>query len=127
MPVVRPHTTQEILARLTDRERVVLLLIGDCLSAKQIGGILKISTKTVEFHKKRIFERLGVSSSIELVRLVVEVGLTLGRKEEPFRPDNARLMQSLRHAGWTLAQIGKQFGVSAQQVGNIIRKYHSKG
>lgn len=122
MPAVCPYTIPEILARLTDRERVVLLLIGDCLSARQIGGILKISAKTVEFHKKRIFERLGVSSSNQLVRLVVQSGLSLGREEDSLRPDNARLVRALRLAGWTHAQIGEQLGVSAQQVGRIIRR-----
>jgi DNA-binding NarL/FixJ family response regulator len=77
LPEVSPPADQEILKLLTNREAAVLRLVGEGLSAKQIGEILKISRKTVEFHKRHIFERLGLTSSLQLVRVAVETGLVL--------------------------------------------------
>ncbi len=60
------------LERLTPRERQVL----DCLLAgkpnKIIAAELGISPRTVEVHRARVMEKLGVHSLPELVRLVLE-------------------------------------------------------
>jgi DNA-binding NarL/FixJ family response regulator len=57
---------------LTPRQREVLRLVAEGLSAKQIAGILNISTKTVEFHKAAVMERLGVRSTAQLTRYAVD-------------------------------------------------------
>ena len=44
---------------LTERQRQVLNLIAQDLSAKEIADRLGISFKTVEFHKALIRKRLG--------------------------------------------------------------------
>lgn len=104
--------------RLTPRERTVFVLIGEGLSAKKIADILQISHKTVEFHKRRIFERLHVSSTIQLMRVMRETGATLRHGE--LRIDNASLMRSFRFAGWPLEKICAEFGMSTEQVRKII-------
>ena len=38
---------------------------------KEVGDILKMSTRTVAFHKYRIMEVLGAKSNAELVRYAV--------------------------------------------------------
>lgn len=56
---------------LTLRQREVLRLLVDGLSAKQIANVLKISPRTVEFHKYSMMETLGVSTNAELIRFAL--------------------------------------------------------
>jgi DNA-binding NarL/FixJ family response regulator len=60
---------------LSSREREVLLLIAEGLSAKEIGAQLKISTKTVEAHRTSLMRKLGVRKATELVRYALRHGL----------------------------------------------------
>ena len=60
---------------LSTREREVLHLIAEGLSAKEIAGELKISTKTVEAHRTSLMRKLGVRKATELVRYAVRHGL----------------------------------------------------
>ena len=57
------------LARLTVREREVLEHTVSGLHAKEVAALLGISPRTVEVHKMRIMEKLGVRNVAELVRL----------------------------------------------------------
>jgi RNA polymerase sigma factor (sigma-70 family) len=59
------------LARLTAREREVLEKAAQGLHAKEIGAALGISPRTVEVHKTRIMEKLGVRNVAELVRFAL--------------------------------------------------------
>ena len=58
----------ERLATLTAREREVLDQAAKGLPAKEIAAALGISPRTVEVHKTRIMEKLGVRNIAELVR-----------------------------------------------------------
>lgn len=62
------------LERLTAREREVLELAARGLHAKEIGASLGISPRTVEVHKARIMEKLGVRNIAELVRFALAGG-----------------------------------------------------
>ena len=61
--------------RLTPRQREVLQLVGEGKSTKQIATILNISIKTVEFHKSKVMETLGIHTTAELIKYVVAHGL----------------------------------------------------
>ncbi len=61
----------EKLARLTEREREVLDQSVKGLHAKEIAAALGISSRTVEVHRTRIMEKLGVRNIAELVRFAV--------------------------------------------------------
>jgi FixJ family two-component response regulator len=61
----------EKLGRLTAREREVLEHAARGLHAKEIGAALGISPRTVEVHKTRIMDKLGVRNLAELVRFAV--------------------------------------------------------
>jgi RNA polymerase sigma factor (sigma-70 family) len=61
----------EKLATLTPRERDVLEHAAKGLHAKEIAAALGISPRTVEVHKTRIMEKLGVRNLAELVRFAV--------------------------------------------------------
>jgi len=57
--------------RLTDRQREVLQLLAEGKVMKEIGGILKMTTRTVAYHKYRIMEVLGAKTNAELVKYAV--------------------------------------------------------
>jgi DNA-binding NarL/FixJ family response regulator len=67
---VRP-TSQE---RLSSREIEVVRLVADGLSNDEIGLRLGISSKTVESHLARIFERAHVASRTELTARAIREG-----------------------------------------------------
>jgi DNA-binding NarL/FixJ family response regulator len=60
---------------LSGREREVLHLIADGLSAKEVAVELSISTKTVEAHRTSLMRKLGVRKATELVRYALRHGL----------------------------------------------------
>jgi DNA-binding CsgD family transcriptional regulator len=53
---------------LTDRQREILILIGDGLSGKEIATRLSISLKTVWSHKTSIRQKLNLHSIAGLIR-----------------------------------------------------------
>jgi DNA-binding NarL/FixJ family response regulator len=65
----------EPFSTLTAREREVLHLIADGLSAKRVASELKISVKTVEAHRTSLMRKLGVRKATELVRYALRHGL----------------------------------------------------
>lgn len=58
--------------QLTERERDVLKCIVDGLNNKEIAGMLVVSLGTVKFHVSNIFQKLGVDSRVEAVKLAIE-------------------------------------------------------
>lgn len=51
---------------LSDREREVVALVAEGASNDEIGARLGISSRTVESHLRRLFERVGAASRAEL-------------------------------------------------------------
>jgi DNA-binding NarL/FixJ family response regulator len=60
---------------LTPRQREILRLAANGKSAKQIAGDLRISTRTVEFHKYQLMETLGLRTSADLVHFAIKHGI----------------------------------------------------
>jgi DNA-binding CsgD family transcriptional regulator len=52
---------------LTDREREVLVLIGDGLTNREIGERLYLSVRTVEWHRSNMSAKLGVTQRSQLI------------------------------------------------------------
>ena len=77
LAVMRTGNEDDIdpIHRLTLRQREILRLLVDGHSAKQIAGQLDISPRTVEFHKYAMMETVGVSTSVELIRLALQHGI----------------------------------------------------
>jgi DNA-binding NarL/FixJ family response regulator len=71
----KPAAAEGEQAPLTTRQREVLQLIAEGHALKEIATILKISTRTVEFHKYTMMESLGLKSTAELIRYAVEHGI----------------------------------------------------
>ena len=60
---------------LTTRQREVLQLLAEGKSMKEAADILKISTRTIAFHKYRMMELLGITRNAGLVRYAAQLGL----------------------------------------------------
>lgn len=61
------------LAQLSARERDVLKLLLEAKPNKVIADDLGIALRTVEVHRARIFEKVGVKSAVELATLLASV------------------------------------------------------
>lgn len=61
----------ERLASLTTREREVMTLMIDGLPNKEIARALCISHRTVEIHRARVMQKMGVQSVLRLAQLVL--------------------------------------------------------
>ncbi len=55
------------IERLSDREFEIFQLLGKGLSAREIGEMLHLSTKTVDAHRANIKGKLPIKSSAELI------------------------------------------------------------
>jgi two-component system, LuxR family, response regulator FixJ len=69
-----PEEVAARLATLSEREREVLQLILDGQPTREISKALYISVKTVEFHRARIREKLGVTTQAQLFSLFITPG-----------------------------------------------------
>jgi FixJ family two-component response regulator len=65
-----PRTDPPRPAALSAREREVMALMVKGLHNRRIAEQLGISPRTVEVHKARVMDKLGVRTLVELVRLV---------------------------------------------------------
>jgi DNA-binding NarL/FixJ family response regulator len=64
-------------ALLTDRERQVLNALAEGATSKELAQRLGLSTKTVENHRSRILEKLGVANTAAAINLAAQRGLLL--------------------------------------------------
>lgn len=60
--------------KLTTRQKQILEMITDGLLNKQTAHALGISSRTVENHRKQLMERIGVTTTSQLMRLKILAG-----------------------------------------------------
>jgi DNA-binding NarL/FixJ family response regulator len=68
----RENAVASPLERLSDRELEVFLLLGQGVGTRQIAKQLHLSISTVETHRAKIKEKLGVKSGTDLLRRAVK-------------------------------------------------------
>ena len=68
----KSHAHQE---PLTLRQREVLQLLAEGKSMKEAADILKVTPRTIAFHKYSMMEHLGITRNSELVRYAAQAGL----------------------------------------------------
>jgi two-component system invasion response regulator UvrY len=69
------ETEKNAFSQLSSRELQIAIKIVDGHKISDIAAALSISPKTVNTHRYRVHEKLGISNDIELVKLAVEHGL----------------------------------------------------
>ena len=62
-------------AVLSSREREVLQLIAEGLTAKEIAARLFLSIKTIETHRRNIMQKLNMRSTADLTKYAIREGL----------------------------------------------------
>jgi DNA-binding NarL/FixJ family response regulator len=72
---LNPEPGDAGLRELSPREKEVLQLLAEGKSMKEVAAVLDISPRTVEFHKYRVMELLGVKTNAELVQYAIKHGL----------------------------------------------------
>jgi DNA-binding NarL/FixJ family response regulator len=72
---IRSMKNRDPIDLLTHRQREVLQLLAEGRQAKEIAVLLNVSPKTVEFHKYRIMDLLGLHTVAELTRYAVQHGI----------------------------------------------------
>ena len=60
------------LSLLTPREKEVFDVLALGKSHREIGELLKISPRTVEVHKGRVMEKLGIKTLADLLRIAIK-------------------------------------------------------
>jgi two-component system response regulator NreC len=70
---------------LSPREAEVLRLLAQGHTNREAADQLAVSVKTIETHRKRLTEKLGLKSRAQLFRFAVEVGLL---EDDASRPGN---------------------------------------
>jgi DNA-binding NarL/FixJ family response regulator len=70
-----PDLGGEAFASLSAREREVLRLLAEGLSAKEAAARLQVAPKTCEAHRASLMRKLGVRKATELVRIALRYGL----------------------------------------------------
>ena len=60
------RSVQQRLDGLTERERDVMHLVIEGMPNKLVADRLNISVRTVEVHRSRVFDKMGVKSAVEL-------------------------------------------------------------
>jgi DNA-binding NarL/FixJ family response regulator len=60
---------------LTAREQEVMRMLAEGLNAKEVASQLFISPKTVENHRTNLMKKLGLHSTVELIRYAARLGL----------------------------------------------------
>ena len=75
-PSATPPDSQEPgPAQLTQRQLEILQLVAEGKSNKDIALILNLAVKTVEFHKTRIMQLLGLKTTSELTKYAIAHGI----------------------------------------------------
>ena len=67
--------SKTLSADLTSRQREVLQLVAEGRARKEIAQILGVSVKTVEFHKQKISEKLGIHTDAALTAYAIRHGI----------------------------------------------------
>lgn len=91
-PLVRQEPTSVFVSRaehgqrklqLTLRQREVLQLLAEGRSMKEAADILKLTPRTIAFHKYSMMAQLGLKTGAELVQHAVRLGLVSRPDSQP--------------------------------------------
>lgn len=63
-------------SQLTSREKEILQLIAEGKSSKEIAGMLFLSSKTIDAHRKNIMDKLDLFTIPDLTKYAIKEGLT---------------------------------------------------
>ncbi|MCL2041054.1 MAG: response regulator transcription factor [Bacteroidales bacterium] len=72
---IAKKNTKETTIELTPQEQRIIELCHQGMYAKKIAILLNVDVRTVEKHKENIFKKLGINSTLEMVRYALKNGI----------------------------------------------------
>lgn len=72
------HGQRSMSSELTSRQREVLQLLAEGFTMKEAAGVLRVTARTVAFHKYRVMQQFRLKSNAELIQFAIDQRLTLG-------------------------------------------------
>jgi DNA-binding NarL/FixJ family response regulator len=72
------HGERSMSSALTSRQREVLQLLAEGFTMKEAAGVLRVTARTVAFHKYRVMQQFRLKSNAELIQFAIDQRLTLG-------------------------------------------------
>jgi DNA-binding CsgD family transcriptional regulator len=130
-PIVRAVNAHG-LSLLSKRELQVVRCLAEGLSNRQIAERLKLSQHTVKNHLFRVFDKLGVSSRIELLFMTLtqpvpgqSVAEASTNSAEHGARDEFALLQKAAEAGLPAAQLAlaQMYLVRRSDPSDVVRAY----
>lgn len=94
------------LDELTDRQLQVLATLRQGCSQKEAAKVLGVTPKTIETHRDQLIRRLGLSSTLDAIRLADRAGLTLETAQK----------SRLRDRPWEKFRVAPELPVAPQGV-----------
>lgn len=76
MDVSKKSLSIRIPEHLPPKQRRILEFIGCGLISKQMASPLRVSAKTVEYHKGLLMKNTGLRDIASLTKLAIRIGLT---------------------------------------------------
>lgn len=70
-PEICEPLSGQMMELMTKREKEVSLLIANGLKVPEISKVLSISPKTVEVHRKNIYDKLSIGNIVEITHIVL--------------------------------------------------------
>ena len=67
--------TQDPFDTLTEREREVFQMASEGKTASEIAGLLSISPRTVEIHRRNLLSKLGIRNQADLIQFAIKRGI----------------------------------------------------
>ncbi len=98
VPLLKPPKNVT-LTGLTEKEQMVLSVIGDGSDDQQAGARLGLSPHTVNTHRKAIMAKLGLHQKGDLMTYAARKGYVHITPEKVYYPGFQRLFDRLRDAG----------------------------
>jgi len=86
-------------AVLSHREMQIMMMVVGCQKVSEISSHLHLSPKTVNSYRYRIFDKLNVSSDVELVLLAVQHGMVSAVHKGPAAAPRAANSAMMANAG----------------------------
>ena len=110
------HGDPSLLSRLTERERHVVSCVAEGLSNREISKRLKVSEHTTKNYIFHIFDKLGVSSRVELILCALgEPADSTYKKSNEYPQDEASLVKYYRET------VAHGVGVLPYRLGELYR------
>lgn len=74
--ITRRKQVEQVLRRLSPREREILQFVVEGKTSADIAEILSLSPKTVETYRSRLMAKLGIRNLPDLIKFAIQHGLT---------------------------------------------------